>query len=157
MYLDFVDVPSGRASRWRPLPKKWGRQFISRLLQATHKQWLFRNLHVHHTKLDGLTSSQHEAIFHQVQELMLIDPGDLLPKHRYLLTEDFDALGSGSTYGRQCWVASMESAISAAEHVRTRCHADVALGVHTPHTQRRLVLRSFSSSSSLVYRNQYCR
>ena len=39
--------------------EKWGRLFITKLLNITHKQWIFRNSHVHYKKLDGMTEAQH--------------------------------------------------------------------------------------------------
>ena len=107
---------SGR--RVRQMPERWCRIFIGKLLQLTHKQWLFRNSHVHYKKLDGLTEKQHEEIFERVKTLMWTDPGDLLAKHRYLLEEDFELLGEGSAGSRLLWIASMESARKAADHVR---------------------------------------
>jgi hypothetical protein len=91
---------------------------------------------------------------------MLTDPADLLPKHRYLLTEDFNALGSGSTHGRQCWVAAMESAVSAAQIIRRRRRAPVVTGVpRSPPPTRRVVLRSSTSSffQPYVYRHRFGR
>ena len=160
VYLEFLPPPDSRPSRWQPLPPRWGREFSSRLMQATHKQWLYRNLHVHRKGCGGLTATQEDSIFQQVRDLMLTDPSDLLPKHRYLLTEDFNALGSGSTYGRQCWVAAMESAVSAAKIVQRRQRAPVVTGVpHSPPPTRRLVLRSSTSSffQPYVYRHRFGR
>ena len=53
---------------------------------------------------------------------MWTDPGDLLAKHRYLLEEDFELLGEGSAGSRLLWIASMESARKAADHVRAGRH-----------------------------------
>ncbi len=53
-----------------------------------------------------------------------MSPTNLLPCHRYLLQHNFYQLGSDSTLQQQLWVASMESAISAASHVSS--------GHHTP-------------------------
>ena len=47
-----------------------------------------------------------------------VDPEDLLPENRSLLEIDFDALGKGSSQDKQFWVAEMESAVSAAEHIK---------------------------------------
>ena len=105
--------------RSRLTPESWGRQFVHRLMVATHKQWLYRNSHVHYAKLDGLTEQQHDAIFRRCQELLEIDPADLLERHQYLLDEDFTELGEGSAINRQHWIASMDSAIAAAEWVRS--------------------------------------
>ena len=88
------------------------------LMQATHKQWLFRNAHVYYCKLEGLTPQQHEEILHRVEEPMEVDPDELLVQHRSLFEEDFHELGGGSTRIRQTWTASVESALAAAAHVR---------------------------------------
>jgi len=48
-------------------------------------------------------------------DLMSTQPSSLLAKDRYLLSEDFHALGEGPAAIRQVWVASMESALGAAE------------------------------------------
>ena len=42
----------------------------------------------------------------------------LLPENRALLKINFDALGKGSTQDKQFWVAEMDSAISAAKHIK---------------------------------------
>ena len=39
--------------------ERWGQQFIGKLLNITHKQWIFHYSRVHFHKLDGLTSNKH--------------------------------------------------------------------------------------------------
>ena len=99
-------------------PQRWGRQLIEQLLQITHKQWIFRNSRLYYKKLDGLTALEHHKIFEKMEELMHTDPDELLPRHRHLLEENFGALGEGSSIDRQYWIASMESALSAASCVQ---------------------------------------
>ena len=77
-----------------------------------HKQWLFWNSHVHYNELDELTVAQHEEILQKVQDLMLMDPDDLLPKHTYLFEEGLYQLRGGSSGAK--WILSMESALAAA-------------------------------------------
>ena len=62
----------------------------------THRQWMFRNSLVHFKKLEGMTEDQHLKIFDEVEELMTVDPMELLPKHQHLLEGDFGALGKDS-------------------------------------------------------------
>ena len=95
--------------RSRMSPEHWGRRLIIPLIQATHKQWLFRNLHGALQKLEGLTEEHHLLIFRKVEELMLMDLADQLPQHCVLLEGDFMELGEGPTVHRQYWVASLES------------------------------------------------
>ena len=98
--------------------EKWGRGLIERLVQLTHKQWLFRNSHIHYKKLEGLSRAQHEEIFVKVQNMMHTDPDELLPKHQLLLEVDFSQLGKGTTADRMYWVSSMESALTAADYIK---------------------------------------
>ena len=99
-------------------PAKWCQTLQSKLLQMTHKQWIFRNAHVHYKKLDGLTMAQHEDILAKVDELMWTDPSELLDKHHYLLHADFHQLTEGNAGDRLNWIAAMDSALTAATYVR---------------------------------------
>ena len=46
------------------------------------------------------------------------EPDEVLPKHRHLLQEDFEALAEGSAQDRQYWIVSIESTIKAHETVQ---------------------------------------
>jgi predicted RNA-binding Zn-ribbon protein involved in translation (DUF1610 family) len=151
---------AGRLSRLTP--ERWCRTLVSKLLQLTHKQWLFRNSHVHYNKLEGLTSQQHEQIFDKVKEMMWTDPADLLSKHRYLLEDDFEILREAASGVRLQWIASMESALGAAEHVRSghKYWGDPGTFAPTRHARKRAVkdrkktiLRS-SPGGGKVYRRR---
>ena len=82
-----------------------------------------------------MTEAQHLASFSKVCVLMYTDPRDLLPKHRYLLEEDFTQLGGGSSIMREYWVVSMEAALATATHV-TNC-TTLASGLTCLHKARR--------------------
>ena len=43
---------------------------MTKLLQLTHKQWLFWNSHVNHKKIEGMTTAQHEQIFGKVKSMI---------------------------------------------------------------------------------------
>ena len=49
---------------------------------------------------------------------MYTKPDELLPKHRHLLREDFEALAERSAQDRQYWIFSMESVIKTQEAVQ---------------------------------------
>ncbi len=110
---------------WSPQKsvEKWGVGFIKSLISLTHKQWIYQNSDVHH-RIEGLTSSDHLILCDKIWALMRTNRADLLPCHCHLLTQDFHSLGSSATIQCQIWVASMESALSAA--------AQVAFGPFTP-------------------------
>jgi len=118
VFLEAVK-PDLAGKRYRMKPERWCKTLICKLLELTHKQWLFRNSHVHYKKLDGLTLAQHDQIFKKVMKPMWTDPSDLLTKHRHLLEEDFEKLGDNTADARKIWIASMESALASADHVRS--------------------------------------
>ena len=96
-------------------PQMWCKNFIQCLLNITHRQWLYRNAKIHFKKLEGKSTTEHEAVIFQVRAMMLMDPEQLLPQHRSLLEQDFQWLGRGSTADRQIWLVQMNSAVGAAE------------------------------------------
>ena len=131
----------------RITPERWCRTFIGKLLQLTHKQWLFCNSHVHYKKLEGLTAAQHAEVFERVKGLMWSDPTKLLAKHLFLLEEDFELLGEGSSGVRLTWIASMESALKAADYVRLRKQYTGNPGPFTSATRYRNNLRPSQNES----------
>ena len=62
---------------------------------------------------------QHNVIMDKMRSLMRIHPHSLLEKHRYLLPEDFEKLREGVPEERKQWIVAMESAVLAAEFVRS--------------------------------------
>ena len=101
------------------LPHVWGTQFITRLINIVHKQWIYRNSVIHYHGQDGLTIPEHHDIINRIEAHSLTDPDHLLPRHPFLMDADFEALGSGPTSDRLVWLADMDSAIA----VSTLSHA----------------------------------
>ncbi len=120
-----------QCSPWKSIDK-WGIKFIKSLINITHKQWIYRNADVHHV-IDGLTLSQHTALFARVQELLMTNVNYVLPCPPHLLNQDFHQLGNADTLPRQLWVASMESAISAASHVASGHYAQGSMQIFNSH------------------------
>jgi hypothetical protein len=90
---------------------------MRRLLELTHRQWLYRNATVHMKVKDGVTAAQHNLILTRMEECLLIDPTDLLVEDRQLLDADFHQLTRGPTSDKLEWLAEMNSARGAADHV----------------------------------------
>jgi hypothetical protein len=99
--------------------QSWAKGLIQRLLGITHCQWLYRNAVVRFKGPDGYTQAEHDRILTKMKDYLWVDPQDLLPRDRGLLDEDFASLGNSPAAG-ELWIATMEVAISAAEHDRRR-------------------------------------
>ena len=93
--------------------KSWSCQFIQKVLNITHRQWLYRNARIHIRLVENMTQLDHNKVKNRVLDLLGTDPEDLLPQHQSLLHQDIFQLGKGPTTDRQYWVAQMESAIAA--------------------------------------------
>ena len=101
-------------------PERWGRTFIDKLLQITHKQWMYRNSEVHYKLPDGMTLAEHDKVFERVSRLLQTDPEDLLLRHQHLLEVDREALGEATAQRRKYWIADMESAVASKQHATER-------------------------------------
>jgi hypothetical protein len=86
------------------LAKSWACQFISRLHNHLHKQWVYCNLVIHFKGKDGLTLIDHHKMLNRMEGYSLIDPETLLPWHRFLFDTNFETLGSGPTSRRLVWL-----------------------------------------------------
>lgn len=105
--------------------ESWTKQFLTRVLNITHRQWLYRNSRIHIRQIEGLSLAEHEHIMQQVRSLIGTDPMDLLPQHRSLLDKDYEALGEGTSADRQFWIAQMESALKARKHQRGSSNVEI--------------------------------
>ena len=65
-----------------------------------------------------MTEAQHKEIFDKVKCMMWTDPAELVAKHHYLLEQDFQLLGEGTSEEQKQWIDLMELILSAADHVR---------------------------------------
>jgi hypothetical protein len=103
----------------------WTQQFLTKILDITHKQWSYRNSRIHIRQVEGLSLSEHEHILQKVESLIGTDPMELLPQHHSLLQVNFEALGEGTSTDRQYWIAQMESAIKARKRRRDSYNVDL--------------------------------
>ena len=71
---------------------------------------MYCNSFIHYKGKDGLTIPEHEDILNRVEELALVDPDTLLPRHCFIFEADFEALGSGPTADCLLWLADMKTA-----------------------------------------------
>jgi hypothetical protein len=112
-----------RRSKWHM--ETWTQQFLTKILDITHKQWSYRNSRIHIRQVEGLSLSEHENILQKVESLIGTDPMELLPQHHSLLQVNFESLGEGTSTDRQYWIAQMESAIKARKRRRDSYNVDL--------------------------------
>eukprot|EP00984_Skeletonema_dohrnii_P020685 scaffold10156_cov98-Skeletonema_dohrnii-CCMP3373.AAC.4 len=97
--------------------ERWAKGLIQRLLGFAHRQWLYRNAVVRlKGPMDTLMLNMNGFHMSKMQDFLWVDPQDLLLRDRGLLNENFESLGS-SPAACELWIAAIEVAISAAEHL----------------------------------------
>ncbi len=78
---------------------------------------------------------------------MLIDPGDLLAKHHYLLEEDFHELEASTSGIQKHWVYSVEEAVKVTDHLKSgKQHWSNSRGFTLPKTYANICQDPWSSS-----------
>ena len=90
---------------------------MRRLLELTHRQWLYCNARVHIKLKGGMTAAQYDAILARMEECLLIDPADLLVEDWDLLDSDFDKLTHSPTAYKVEWLAEMDADQGTANHI----------------------------------------
>jgi hypothetical protein len=96
-------------------PDLWARQLARELILFTHKQWIYRNTVKHFKPSEGKTTNEHQQIDIQVRSLLSLNPSQLLPHHRYLLTShDYTFHCSTSSTAKQFWIADVQAALNEA-------------------------------------------
>jgi hypothetical protein len=76
-------------------------------------------LYIHFKGKEGWPIPQIHDVFDQIMEYSLINPADLLPRHRHLLEIDFELIGRGSSAHCLIWISDMESALSVSRLYRS--------------------------------------
>ena len=88
----------------------------------------------------------------RVRDLLCTDPLDLEEEDRYLLDEDFEALGSASDDCKETWIADMEAALSYAAH--RCCRAYTPAGMNDTMDSNEQVPTQVDTEGSLRYRRR---
>jgi hypothetical protein len=69
--------------------KDWTKQFISRILQLTHSQWIFRNISFHDKTNGFLRNKKADEILQLINEFAEVAPEDVPSNSRFLLEINF--------------------------------------------------------------------
>jgi hypothetical protein len=106
---------------WSPLQLlmvSWGWQFISKLHNVIHKQWVYCNSVIHFKSKDVPTVPEHHGILNWNESYSLVDPDILLPCHWLLFEADFEALGRSPTSHQLLWLGDIETVVVASNLAR---------------------------------------
>ena len=94
---------------------KWGQQLVIRLLEVTHGQWLYRNVHVHDMVSGDLASKRKEEIRRELLDQMELGGAGLAEEDMYLLEINLDDLDESTGLEQAYWLVALRAARVARE------------------------------------------
>ena len=97
-----------RGSSWKL--DKWATGLVTRLLEVTHGQWLYRNVLVHDKTNGHLAMLRKEEIATQIEEQLLLGHGDLLDEDQYLLEVNLGDLRDSTGERQEYWLLAIQAA-----------------------------------------------
>jgi hypothetical protein len=95
--------------------KDWTKQFISKLLQITHSQWIYSNFLLHDRRQGYLHTKSAEEIMREIESLSSLAPKDVPKASRFLLKINFTELSKFHIETQKYWTLAVTAARTAQE------------------------------------------
>jgi hypothetical protein len=90
--------------------ERWSTGLITKLLEVTHGQWLYRNVQVHDTVSGELASLRKEEIQMEIEKQQELGGDGLLEEDKYLLEVNLDDLENTSGEQQEYWLLAIRAA-----------------------------------------------
>ena len=94
----------------------WSKQFISKILQITHSQWIFRNISLHDKTYGYLHKESTKEMSAEIHRLAELDPDDVPNESKFLLEVNLGELTRTHIETQAYWV----TAVTAARRAKAR-------------------------------------
>jgi hypothetical protein len=91
----------------------WTKQFIAKILQITHSQWIYRNISLHNKHQGYLWNKQLEDLLQEITKLSELSPNKVPDNCRFLLEVNFTELTTSHLETQQYWTLEMNAALTA--------------------------------------------
>ena len=105
-------------SRWNI--DDWSRALVIKLLEYTHGQWLYRNVHVHDAVSGTLANQKKEKLRQKITEYLDIAEDEIAEEDKYLLEINIGKLDESSGEDQEIWRMALETAAEASRLRRMR-------------------------------------
>lgn len=98
----------------------WAKALITKLLNVSHSQWMYRNFSLH-SKSKGHLNLAHQAdVLTEIAQLSECNPEDVPVESRFLLEVEIINLDTKSNTHQEYWISAMKAALKAG---RRSCNA----------------------------------
>jgi hypothetical protein len=90
--------------------QNWCAGLVTRLMEVTHGQWLYRNMHVHDTLTGDIATRKKEDIRRELLDQIETGGVGLAEEDKYLLDINLDDLDTSSGEDQTYWLLSLRAA-----------------------------------------------
>ena len=104
-------------------PQAWARSLVVQLLEVTHGQWIYRNIHVHDTMTGTLATQQKEQLQKLIEDQIELGGDGLADDDKWLLEINLEDLETTLGKTQQYWLLAI-MAVKAALTLRNPTNND---------------------------------
>ena len=101
----FYDIQGGRLR-----PKVWASTLVIKLLEVTHGQWLYRNVHVHDSLTGIVATTRKEKLQKEIEDQIELGGNGLAEEDRWMLEINLEDLESTSGETQEYWLLAILAA-----------------------------------------------
>ena len=91
-------------------PEAWAQGLVIKLLETTHGQWLYMNVHVHDAVVGTLANDQKEEIQRAIEDQMELGGEGLAEEDKYPLEINLEDMETSSGETHQYWLLAIRAA-----------------------------------------------
>jgi hypothetical protein len=95
-------------------PKRWAQGLILKLLEATHGQWIYRNIQIHDSVAGRQATLRKEAIQQEIEEQMELGKVGLLEEDHWMVEVNLGDTDTTSGEQEEYWLLAIRAAREAA-------------------------------------------
>ena len=88
----------------------WGKELMTQLLDVTHSQWLYRNIHVHESVSSAIASQWKEEVQHGIEKQQELGKESLTTEDPYSMEVNLDDMETISAERQECWLLAFRAA-----------------------------------------------
>jgi hypothetical protein len=94
----------------------WTKQFITKILQITHSQWIYQNILLHDKRQGYLHNKRSAEMMKEMEALSDLAPEDVPEASRFLLKINFTELSKCHIETQKYWTLAVNAALAAQNH-----------------------------------------
>jgi hypothetical protein len=98
----------------------WTKQFITKILQITHSQWIYQNISLHNKRQGYLHNKRAEELMKEMESLADLAPDEVPEASRFLLEINFTELSKFHVETQKYWILAVNAALIAQNRERAR-------------------------------------